>query len=129
MKTLLFELSKELTSLCKEKGIVMPESYFNWFKDNNGYYLARKPQDDYDTYIAPAYMLDELMDWLPNKIEEDTTTYFKTLMHNYNKEYLAYYDDSNCGWIPGSSFFQFDPNPCIAVAKLLIWCIKEGYVK
>ena len=137
MTTLSLELSKELQSVCKEKNIEMHESYFYWWKDCQEAHKGNPPvfeisheQPDHGWQpIAPAYTLDELLEWLPNKIEKGTATYFKTLMHNYNKEYLAYYDDGNCGWIPSSSFFQFDPNPCDACGKLLIWLVKEGYVK
>jgi hypothetical protein len=136
MKTIDLDLAQELQSVCKEKNIEIPESAHRWVYIGTKWYLYTGQEfletqirnSDVELIATNAYTLDELLEWLPNKIEKGTTTYFKTLLHNYNKEYLAYYDDSNCGYIPSTSFFQFDPNPANAACKLLIWLIKEGLI-
>lgn len=121
MTTLSLELSKELQSVCKEKNITMPESEFYWYADRiaKDVYVSHTEQYHHDLLIAPAYTLDELLEWLFAK-----TNYISIKSDISPKK----------GWtawceVKGRMVYQEDPNPVNAACKLLIWLIKEGLIR
>jgi len=152
MKTLSLELSKELTELCKSKGIAMPESYMGWFHNTSyekddiikEFYLdVRYKVIDMAVqfshfFVAPAYTLDEIMDWLPAEIkyQEDNNVFnYKLSMNTFdsNTGERYYQPEYACIWggvvestLPNLPIVK--DNPCDAVGKLLMWVIKEGYL-
>ena len=124
MTTLSLELSKELQSVCKEKHIEMPESYLSYFYQEITESVVRMATHiiTLSEYLAPAYTLDELLEWLPKHIEQDGRVYEKTLLFSYiQNQYEASY-------LHGMHLmvYHYDPNPCDACGKLLIWLIKEN---
>jgi hypothetical protein len=152
MKTIDTEKAKELYDLCKEKGIVMPESYHAWRMDSNVYMSGKReyflylnfayhhpeleppgPEKVDGIKIMRAYTLDELMIWLPGSIErkDKQTSHFKTLYINLQRDgkyfYVSYKRYSNSGEMDSEGLGQ-DENPSDAACQLLIWIIKEGYL-
>ena len=146
----------------------MPESYMGWFHNTSyekddiikEFYLdVRYKVIDMAVqfshfFVAPAYTLDELMDWLPCEItrKEDSNNEveysyaplidvsYDFILHKINSNlYRAIYtwslneydEDLNDDESDEKEFLKLfdDPNPCIAVGKLLVWCIKENYLK
>lgn len=136
MTTLSLDLAKELQIACKAKGITMPESYF--MHTTMGVYpkaSAERRQSETPVFLsnhmntfgilAPAYTLCELLEWLPKHIEQDGRVYEKTLLFSYiQNQYEASYLHGMHLMI-----YFYDPNPCDACGKLLIWIIKEGLIK
>jgi hypothetical protein len=143
MTTIDLELAKELQSVCNEKGIKMPNSEDVWAKKryHTSPYIIYGEEGVYpkclihttDAYaiLAPAYTLDEILEWLPKYIqiddddENDFDVYYRGLNWSIDPdgwiaEYQAYmyHSKSYCA--------EFDPNPANAACKLLIYLIKEG---
>ncbi len=124
----------------------MPESF--WVYCNTPYGVKSFASDAIEDtalereFLAPAYILDELIDWLPEDIiiEKPNEMYvfaFHLTKNIMNKEYLAQYTTGRSEPILNlrelmdrelNLYDQFDTNPCVVVGKLLIWVIKEGYL-
>ena len=134
MKTLSLPLAKELTELCKSKGITMPESYWAWVKGDRRALLVpwNNPAIDYKEVIANAYTLDELMDWLPTSVYKlfpsGKGVVSLLVLNKADDGYGALYEFPRDSYYEALAEFTED-NPCDAVGKLLMRCIKEGYVK
>jgi ABC-type glycerol-3-phosphate transport system substrate-binding protein len=136
MKTIDLELAKELQSLCKEKNLTMPDGYNWWIKNKGNKDIYTFPVQyihpaECLEILAPAYTLDEILEWLPKYIqiddddENDFDVYYRGLNWSIDPdgwiaEYQAYmyHSKSYCA--------EFDPNPANAACKLLIYLIKEG---
>lgn len=125
MTTINLELAKELQSLCKEKNLTMPDGYNWWIKNKGNKDIYTFPVQyihpaECLEILAPAFTLDELLDWLPPSI------YTERLR-------LLNLDKGNDGYGIGYGY-EFDSgmfveeNPANACAKLLIWLIKEGLI-
>ena len=124
MTTTSLELAKELSEVCKENGIKLPVGQFSYFKWN--YPTQEDPKiiemlpSSKDSspnwlFLAPAYTLDELLEWLFAK-----TNYISIKSDISPKK----------GWtawceVKGWMVYQEDLNPANAACKLLIWLIKE----
>lgn len=118
MTTIDLELAQELQSVCKEKGIELPESEFTYV-DCFSLGAGRKETCNlncYDTILAPAYTLDELLEILPKSIKNK---YRLCLTTNNYKEYMIYYEKH-------TNAIRYGTNPANAACKLLIWLIKEA---
>lgn len=135
MTTLSLELSKELQSVCKEKHIEMPESYLSYFYQEITESVVRMATHiiTLSEYLAPAYTLDELLEWLPRDIDikNGYGANFLTITTFNQDEFIAlYYGYSNEYFYPNNYQLKncctHDPNPCDACGKLLIWLIKEN---
>jgi len=123
MTTLSLDLAQELQSVCKEKNVEMPESYFGWFyQEITETYIVMTGHGSLSEYIAPAYLLCELLEWLPKSIEVEGVIYEKTLLFSYTQNQ---YEASYLHGMHLMIYF-YDPNPCDACGKLLIWLIKEN---
>jgi len=127
MKTLSLELSKELTELCKSKGIAMPDSYFN--------FLIEGESEDAS---FPEYSLDELLDWLPEKSNYNSnedigimtvSTRGKRFKEKGITWFCGYYVEKSTPEQSYWSYCTFDNEPVNAAGQLLINLIKEGYLK
>lgn len=72
-----------------------------------------------------AYTVTELLEMLPNEIGREE---YSLSFHKTDDEYNAIYDlySHDIYWLGGSSFS--DKKAADALARLLIWCIKEGHV-
>ena len=137
MTTIDLELAQELQSVCKEKGIELPDHYWGWFYQEitESNILLPMFTNTLSEYLAPAYTLDELLEWLPEYIQiddgddkNDFDVYYRGLNWSIDPdgwvaEYKAYMYHSN------SYITEFDPNPANAACKLLIWLIKKGFIK
>jgi hypothetical protein len=131
MKTLSLELSRELTELCKSKGITMPESYFCYFESMQTHAVKIGLAKNKMFPIAPAYTLDELMDWLPSSVYKlypsGKGVVSLLILNKADDGYGALYEFPRDSYYEALAEFTED-NPCDAVGKLLMWCIKEGYL-
>ena len=128
MTTLSLDLAQELQSVCKEKNIEMPESWW-LFCDMGDEVKTISSEAIEDTslegrVIAPAFLLDELLEWLPSKMKDKYGTYMLQVTKidegydvGYNKDY------ADC---PAFATYWDLTNPCDACGKLLIWLIKEN---
>ncbi len=128
MTTLSLELAKELQEVCESKGITMPESEFNWKQDSKRKsYVTNWDNLLKDLVIAPAYTLDELLEWLPGRIEIRNNTYINDFYkQDWDKDVPVMYN-ALYATISDVVLMDFtDPNPCDACGKLLIWLIKEN---
>ena len=135
MTTLSLDLAQELQSVCKEKNIEMPESYFYWWKDCQEAHKGNPPvfeisheQPDHGWQpIAPAYTLDELLSWLVS-LQKECVKKDDSNFVDYRFE-ICYDFKANdfvmCDYICKDIH---DPNPCDACGKMLIWLIKEGLI-
>lgn len=122
MTTISLELAKELQEVCKEKGKKLWKSEFYWkreygsincWTDNIPYNQKGKV-----VFIAPAYTLDELLEWLFAK-----TKYISIRSDiSPKKGWTAWCEKK--GWM----IYQEDTNPANAACKLLIWLIKNGLI-
>ncbi len=134
MTTIDLELAKELQSVCKEKGITMPESYFSHYEDNSGYsYITLEREKVRDRFVAPAYTLDELLEWLPKTIIGGLH-FPKTGVREFrwklspNMKHPETYDIGYYEYDGYRTIIVDTPNPANAACKLLIWLIKEGLI-
>lgn len=129
MKTIDLNLAQELQSVCKEKNVTMPESYFCYFESMQTHAVKIGIAKSKMFPIAPAFTLDELLEILPRVIQKNGNFYEQTLqfsrtLNTYRANYDCEYDDivlllTDSCW---------HPNPANACAKLLIWLIKEGLI-
>jgi hypothetical protein len=135
MTTIDLELAKELKGICKEKGIELPDHYWGWFYQEitESNILLPMFTNTLSEYLAPAYTLDEILEWLPKYIqiddddENDFDVYYRGLNWSIDPdgwiaEYQAYmyHSKSYCA--------EFDTNSANAACKLLIYLIKEGLI-
>lgn len=129
MTTLSLVLSQELQSMCKEKKITLPKSYFvhgDWSDGDFGIFITEREDDDGEiTMLAPAYLLCELLAWLPAQMQDKYGNYILQVSKPDNGYDVGYNKD----YADTPSFATYwDPNPCNAAGKLLIWLIKEGII-
>jgi hypothetical protein len=132
MKTIDLELAKELQSVCKEKGITMPESEFQFGEDRFGlgvhrdYVLLkspiRNPQEGWLVY--PAYTLDELLGWLPKEIITKSNL-IAELRIGYRKNVFGCWYE----YADNDRTILYSGEIVDSLCRLLIWTIKEGYLK
>jgi hypothetical protein len=151
MKTLLLELSKELTELCEEKGIKIKDSALHhvpYVGRDRGIWYSIMLLDYYDlpTYpyfpegesSYPAYTLDELMEWLPEKSnynsgEDIGIITISTRGISFKEKgitwFCGYYVEKSTLEESYWSYCTYDNEPVNAAGQLLINLIKEGHVK
>lgn len=132
MKTISLELARELQSVCKEKNITMYKSDNAWVKYADERYIEyNEPfviqhavvDEDYE-YLAPAFLLCELMEWLPREIMAGRWSCGMTVASHWdNKTWIAGYEYNSKFWLNDT-----DPNPANAACKLLIYLIKKGLI-
>ena len=155
MTTISLELAKELQSICKEKGIELPDHYWGWFYQEITETNVLLPMfsNTLSEYLAPAYTLDELLEWLPELItrkewfsyyddptdETEREVYYDFILHKKDKDiYRAIYtwslndydEDTNDEEYGNKEYLKFfdDSNSANAACKLLIWLIKNGLI-
>lgn len=124
MTTLSLDLAKELQSVCKEKNITMPPAY-NFQSFIMGGLKHSVSSSGLTTHKINFYTLDELLLWLPNKMQDKYGDYVLQVTKidggydvGYNKDYAN----------TPSFATEWDPNPCNAAGKLLIYLIQEGII-
>lgn len=132
MNTISLELARELQSVCKEKNITMPEHYWGWFYQEitESNILLPMFSNSLSEYIAPAYTLDELLEWLPKSITE-YFAYNKVVFEEFlTLVFVKERATKEKQWICGlGKNYSADNSSTNAACKLLIWLIKEGLYK
>ena len=125
MTTISLELAKNLQSVCKEKGITMPESELKHSRCGGSYYVfstssTQRPDED----IAPAYTLDELLGWLPKEIITKSNL-IAELRIGYRKNVFGCWYE----YAENDRTILYSGEIVDSLCRLLIWTIKEGYLK
>ena len=85
-------------------------------------------KDEFGDRFTPAYTLDELMDWLPAHVNITSPSGGLTYFLRFNKvaDYYSGRYEYNNGQFKTEGFANYFAAEC--VGKLLMWCIKEGYL-
>ena len=115
------ELCQEFDTLCKEKGIVVPETEFYWNIKNKT--LTSKPYRYIHTTKysnLPAPLVSELGEWLPRKYK---TIYFDTI-REAGKWRMTYTDQIKKEYL---EVFE-EPTEANARMKCLSYLIAEGII-
>ena len=132
------ELCQELDRLCREKGIVVPDTEFVWaFVQEHtftGIHLwKRRGKDIYHTHegsiiskptakLIPAPLVSELGEWLPPAIKvKDALAYLKYVPHSDKQTDVIY---SKVGWFHQES----DYKEANARQKMINYLIAEGII-
>lgn len=133
------ETARELTEKLKSVGIEV-EGYSVWSKYRNNKYNKWQPwavQDDFfgrggiqniTLVEVKTYTLPELLGVLPGEIIADLDD---TLTETYSpsiSKYTACYVGEGGGFALEDECFVA-ANPVTAAARLIIWCIDNGYIK
>ena len=139
MKTVSYELALELKEVAEKHGVVLPESHWDWSKYSGldeepilreSWGLNHKWMRNPVTEVwypfessCSTHTADELMDWLPNKIDgfEQIT---KFQVSKVNGEYFVFLIMFSSPEKGTSSSTLAD-----ALAQMAIWLIENGYVK
>jgi hypothetical protein len=111
-----YVISYDLAVKLKDLGIEFKKSMFVY--ENK--ILKNKSKLDYEKNILPAFMTDEILQMLPNRLGN----YYLTTVRTINNEYVVCYELNQ--HVKGNIF---DTKPCNALAKMLIWLIENRYVK
>ena len=130
MKTVSFDLSRELSEIAKEKGVKLPESYFYWWKDcqeahsnlPDDFYLAHEENNPPDKIVSNAYSMDELLEWMPKSIRNNN--YLRIEWDWINKIWCS----KSLDCFDDLFIFTTDSSPADTLCKLAIWLIKEGHI-
>ena len=107
-------LSRKLAAAFKEKGIKPPESEFVW--DNHsefgeGYILTQEPEM---ADPVPAYLSDELLEGMPQKVEKDWLVIKKLGKSFWTVQY-------------GDRPWEESIVLSYACARMTLWLIDNGY--
>jgi hypothetical protein len=133
MKTIDLELAKELQSVCKEKGIELRKSRFMWFnRFKKGGHIEYDREEEYYIHddwllsapVAPAYTLDELLGWLPKEIIIKSNL-IAELRIGYRKNVFGCWYE----YAENDRTILYSGEIVDSLCRLLIWTIKEGYLK
>ena len=136
MKTVSYELALRLKEVAEKHGVVLPDSYFIWYRQDcdKSTHIDKREESPNDIMprkylgrdMCDAHTADELMDWLPIYItllnhgrfylmieKESDPFYFTVIYHQYNTP---------------ANYFE---NEILAdaLAQMAIWLIENGYVK
>jgi len=137
MQAINLNLAIQLQNIAKEKNVKLVDNYMWYVGDDNVQPSLQDHREDcYDNNI-PAYTADEVIEMLPDYIEYLHKKYFFRVAKSKetivpSDAYLAIYsaidwDDGIDYWLQNkSSTGESLANAC---CQLLIWIIKEGFVK
>ena len=132
------EHCQELDRLCKEKGIVVPETEYTWYRKSytDEYRLLAKDGYDSSMYEAegwiktfPAPLVSEQGECLPQRIAKNKGQQIWALqcfkkMHNGKEEWFTRYEN-----VEGTGFLNMqDPTEANARQKMLNYLIAEGII-
>ena len=132
------ELCQEFDRLCKEKGIVVPETEFYWAKcdsftpESEHHVLVTKEYYDNNQNLLdaiPAPLVSEQGEWLPQRIVKNKGQQIWALqcfkkMHNGKEEWFTRYEN-----IEGTGFCnRQDPTEANARQKCINYLIAEGII-
>ena len=121
------ELCQEFNTLCKEKGIVVPETEFYWVEStlDGKVYLETNTMAVYGESIKklfPAPLVSEQGEWLPPAIKvKDALAYLKYVPHSDKQTDVIY---SKVGWFHQES----DYKEANARQKMINYLIAEGII-
>jgi hypothetical protein len=120
MQTISCELAKRLDKL----GVKRNSSFLHGI---DGDILSKRTMCSINKYFSatpdnlyPAYTLDEVLEMLPESIEDE----FALEVDKNSKIYYFYYLNPL-----DKTAIYFDTNPAEAAGYLLVWCIESGHVK
>ena len=132
------KLCLEFNTLCKEKGIVVPETEMYWkvgkasghanlTTDKPDLENWTKTDKGFDWYLAP--LVSEQGEWLPQRITKNKGQQVWALqcfkkMHNGKEEWFTRYEN-----VEGTGFLNMqDPTEANARQKMINYGIAEGII-
>jgi len=129
------EHCQELDRLCKEKGIVVPETEFIWERRMGNWSLVKRREEgvpyfdtaDLKIYI-PAPLVSEQGEFLPDELadEHQDLPYFLTAEKRADPDYWIVYYGGARGELSGT---QFEGNTeANARQKMINYLIAEGII-
>ena len=120
----------------QELGLKLKPSLVHYYKiiniDSGKWYLSVTTGDiseDSPTYqYIPAYTLQDVLDELPKEISKEGCTWYASLYIDFENDRIAYGNTDRYGFEIYHEI-MIEEDFIDSAYSMLVWCIKNGYVK
>ena len=125
------ELCQEFDRLCREEGIVVPETEYSWYKNDVGGDWELIFRNPYHGCIT-APLVSEQGEWLPNELGGDyggVLTCTVTNNEAWDVTYWSFFREKEASQMKNVETFQFlSSTEANARQKMLNYLIAEGII-